>query len=113
MAAMAGCCAMLDLGESAVIEPLDDAHRKIEAGSREFKPLGAVAPQMALGDSEGTVEINIAGNSTSSSILPMLQTTYAFGAASAIRGQAVSRGASARHCLHPIIDQGAFHPSQD
>jgi len=31
-----------------------------------------VAPQMALGDRNGTVSLNIAGNSASSSVLPML-----------------------------------------
>lgn len=51
-------------------EPLSDAHAQLTqaAGS---DAAWQVAPRMAIGSSSGEIEINIAGNSTSSSILPM------------------------------------------
>lgn len=51
-------------------EPLADAHARLMQ-SAEGDPAWAVAPRMAIGSSNGEIEINIAGNSTSSSILPM------------------------------------------
>ena len=58
-------------GSVLSFEPLEDAHRKLTTrASRHAR--WAVAPRMALGASDGSVEINVAGNSTSSSILPML-----------------------------------------
>lgn len=51
-------------------EPLVTAHKKlVQAAAGD--PKWRVAPRMAIGSSNGEVEINIAGNSTSSSILPM------------------------------------------
>lgn len=51
-------------------EPLADAHAKLLQAAQGDSAWG-VAPQMAIGSSNGEIEINIAGNSTSSSILPM------------------------------------------
>lgn len=54
-------------------EPLDAPYSQLTrtvAGD----PLWQVAPQMALGATNGTVRINVSANSTSSSILPMLGT---------------------------------------
>ncbi len=51
-------------------EPLAEAHEqliKVAAKSKNWH----VAPRMALGAENGEVEINVAGNSTSSSVLPM------------------------------------------
>jgi FkbM family methyltransferase len=54
-------------------EPLASAHAKLlEASSGDAK--WEVMPRMAIGRSIGEIEINIAGNSTSSSILPMKST---------------------------------------
>jgi len=52
-------------------EPLADPYADL-AGAVERDPLWEVAPRMALGAAEGTVQINVAANSTSSSVLPML-----------------------------------------
>lgn len=51
-------------------EPLADAHAKLMQAS-EGDIAWQVAPRMAIGSSNGEIEINVAGNSTSSSILPM------------------------------------------
>jgi len=58
-------------GRILSFEPLAGAHRDL--GSRA-KPdrLWTVAPRMALGNASGEIEIHVAGNSVSSSILPML-----------------------------------------
>jgi len=58
-------------GEIDSVEPLPDVHSALVAAAQE-QPRWNVLEQMALGDSEGTVDIHIAGNSLSSSILPML-----------------------------------------
>jgi FkbM family methyltransferase len=59
-------------GQILSFEPQQDAHQKLEQrASRHAR--WSVAPRMALGAAEGMVEINIAGNSASSSILPMLE----------------------------------------
>ncbi|WP_395703426.1 FkbM family methyltransferase [Aquabacterium sp.] len=58
-------------GRILSFEPLDDAHQRL-CQQAEGQAGWAVAPRMALGASEGEVEINVAGNSASSSILPML-----------------------------------------
>ena len=53
-------------------EPLSQAHTGLQQSSKG-DPLWDVYPRCALGDHVGEVEINIAGNSQSSSILPMLE----------------------------------------
>ena len=58
-------------GRIVSFEPLSKAHDKlIQASDGDTK--WEVYPRCALGDHNGEVEINIAGNSESSSILPML-----------------------------------------
>lgn len=52
-------------------EPLSTAHRQLLQASRH-DPLWEIAPRSAIGDHEGEVEMHIAGNSVSSSILNML-----------------------------------------
>jgi len=59
-------------GKIVSFEPLTQAHAELQQAS-EADPLWDVYPRCALGDHEGEVEINIAGNSQSSSILPMLE----------------------------------------
>jgi len=70
----------------------------------------AVAPRMALGASDGTVELNIAGNSASSSVLPML----ARHEQSAPQSRYVGKQSVPLHRLdgvvHPVIEKArAIH----
>ncbi|MFW8602416.1 FkbM family methyltransferase [Desulfobacterota bacterium M19] len=58
-------------GNIVSFEPQTQAHGKLIESSR-FDPAWYVAPPMALGDVETELEINVAGNSTSSSLLMML-----------------------------------------
>lgn len=53
-------------------EPLADAHRKLLARSQGDSKWH-VATRAAIGAGRGTVELNVAGNSVSSSVLPMLE----------------------------------------
>ncbi len=58
-------------GEIVSFEPLSDAFGKLlTAASKD--PLWCVHPRAAIGNIDGEIEINIAGNSVSSSVLPML-----------------------------------------
>jgi FkbM family methyltransferase len=58
-------------GKIVSFEPLSAAHAQlVHAAKRD--PRWEAAPQMALGDTEGTIDIHVAGNSLSSSILEML-----------------------------------------
>ena len=64
------CEAAGTLGLFSRFEPLKQAHQRLVAlASRDQR--WEVAPRMALGDKDGETKINVAGNSTSSSILPM------------------------------------------
>jgi FkbM family methyltransferase len=63
-------------GEILSFEPSATAHAALLRASAS-DPLWNVAPRMALGASSGEIEINIAANSFSSSILPMLDTHLA------------------------------------
>lgn len=59
-------------GKIISFEPLSSAHAKlIQRTSRD--PLWEVAPRLAIGSVDAETEINVAANSTSSSILPMLK----------------------------------------
>jgi len=58
-------------GHIVSFEPLSEAHRRLTNLSRG-DPKWNVHSRCALGDRNGTVEINVAGNSVSSSIFPML-----------------------------------------
>jgi FkbM family methyltransferase len=53
-------------------EPLRDAHAALTRMAAS-DPLWTVAPRTAIGAERDTVKINVAGNSQSSSILPMLE----------------------------------------
>ena len=57
-------------GHLVSFEPLSDAHRKLCA-SAAHDPLWSVHERCALGGEDGVTELNIAGNSVSSSILAM------------------------------------------
>jgi FkbM family methyltransferase len=57
-------------GDIVSFEPLSDAHRLLmETSAKDSR--WHVATPMALGAEDRTIEINVSGNSTSSSILPM------------------------------------------
>ena len=58
-------------GRIVSFEPLSSAYSRLKAVS-EKDPLWEIAPQTAIGNQEGEIIINIAGNSQSSSALPML-----------------------------------------
>lgn len=58
-------------GNIVSFEPLSSAHSKLRQVSGDDAKWD-VYPRCALGDRNGEVEINIAGNSASSSLLPML-----------------------------------------
>jgi FkbM family methyltransferase len=63
-----------DLGYSGRIvsfEPLSSAYSQLKTASKKDL-LWEIAPQTAIGNQEGEIIINIAGNSYSSSALPML-----------------------------------------
>lgn len=51
-------------------EPLPDAHAKLVAAAARH-PNWHVAPRMAIGSTSGTIDIHVAANSVSSSVLPM------------------------------------------
>lgn len=57
-------------GEIVSFEPLREAHRElVSAASRDLK--WRVHPRVLVGDRNGEASINVAGNSVSSSVLPM------------------------------------------
>ena len=59
-------------GDLVSFEPLSTAHRALlEAARSDAK--WQVHPRGAIGDHDGEIEINIAGNSLSSSVLPMME----------------------------------------
>ena len=57
-------------GPIVSFEPLSAAHAKLTAAAKGDSRW-TVHPQCALGDRDGETEINVAGNSVSSSVLPM------------------------------------------
>jgi FkbM family methyltransferase len=59
-------------GDIVSFEPLAEAHARLQATAR-VDPRWQAAPRAAIGDHEGTIAINVAGNSTSSSVLDMLE----------------------------------------
>lgn len=69
-------------------EPLSEAYGDLLQSSNNDSDWH-VYPRCALGDREGEVEINIAGNSESSSILPMLETHRAAAPQSAYQGKEI------------------------
>lgn len=59
-------------GRIVSFEPMADAYGKLLKRSLN-DPHWKVAPRCAIGTERGTVELNVAGNSVSSSLLPMLE----------------------------------------
>lgn len=75
-------------GRVVSFEPLSQAHGELLQAS-EGDPMWDVYPRCALGDHVGEAEINIAGNSQSSSILPMLESHRSAAPESAYQGKEV------------------------
>ena len=75
-------------GRIVSFEPLSQAHAVLQKTS-EGDLLWDVYPRCALGDHDGEVEINIAGNSQSSSILPMLESHRSAAPESAYQGKEI------------------------
>lgn len=57
-------------GDILSFEPLEEPYSKL-CNLADSDPHWQIAPRMALGSEDGEIEINVARNSTSSSILPM------------------------------------------
>ena len=76
-------------GRIVSFEPLSQAHGQLLQSSAEDH-LWDVYPRCALGDHHGEVEINIAGNSESSSILPMLEAHLSAAPESAYEGKEIA-----------------------
>jgi len=77
------------IGNIVSFEPLSDAHGKLlQASGRDAK--WEAYPRCALGDHNGEAEINIAGNSYSSSILPMLESHRNVAPESAYQGKEIA-----------------------
>jgi FkbM family methyltransferase len=75
-------------GKIVSFEPLSEAHSKLSKASDGDAKWNAY-PRCALGDHDGEVEINIAGNSYSSSILPMLESHRSAAPESAYQGKEI------------------------
>jgi FkbM family methyltransferase len=89
-------------GHILSFEPSSAAHRELlKAASAD--PLWTVADRMALGAAAGEVEINIAANSFSSSILPMLDTHLC----AAPQSQYIQREHVPMHRLDDVLPEDA------
>lgn len=75
-------------GRIVSFEPLSQAHGELLRSCSD-DPLWDVYPRCAIGDRNGEAEINIAGNSESSSILPMLESHLNVSPDSAYRGKEI------------------------
>jgi FkbM family methyltransferase len=73
-------------GRIISVEPLPDAFRGLEKRAAADRDWSAM--QLALGDSDGVLPINVAANSFSSSLLPMLARHKAAAPASRYQGKA-------------------------
>ena len=72
-------------GRLVSFEPLSSAHAKLEKAARQDSRW-TVHPRCAIGSYDGEAEINIAGNSLSSSILPMMESHVSASPSSAYIG---------------------------
>lgn len=72
-------------GKIVSFEPLTDAFARL--ARRSARDPGWLVENLGLGDTAGTLRINVAGNSTSSSILPMLESHLAAAPSSGYTGE--------------------------
>ena len=84
-------------------EPLSTAHAKLVAAAARDESW-IVAPRIALGDHDGQVTINVAGNSVSSSILPMTARHKAAAPESAYVGSEVIEVQRLDGMRHPFLE---------
>jgi len=76
-------------GKIVSFEPLSRAHSELLLSSAA-DPMWEAHPRCALGDHNGEIEINIAANSFSSSILPMLESHRSAAPESAYEGKEIA-----------------------
>ena len=76
-------------GKIISFEPLSSAHNQLSK-SAQNNTKWIVHPRTAVGDHDGKIEINIAGNSVSSSVLPMLKAHLSAAVTSAYVGKELS-----------------------
>jgi len=72
-------------GRIVSFEPLSEAYAELKKSSSQ-DPLWEIGSRCALGNFDGEAEINISGNSWSSSLLPMLKTHEAAAPSSVYKG---------------------------
>ena len=60
-------------GKIISFEPQVETYKKLKANNHKSKQNWLVADRMALGDRDGQIDLNVSGNSLSSSVLPMLE----------------------------------------
>lgn len=89
-------------GRIVSFEPLADAHAALLATSAGDRAWSA-APRTAIGDQDGTTEINIAGNSASSSVLDMLESHRAAAPHSAYVGKDIVPIARIDSAAAPLV----------
>ena len=91
-------------GNILSFEPLSTAHDQLlQTSSKD--PKWEVYPRTALGDHDGQIEINIAGNSVSSSILSMLESHRNAAPESAYLGKEKVEMAMLDTLARPYLDQ--------
>jgi len=95
-------------GRIVSFEPLSAAHRQLTAAAAS-DPLWSVHERCALGDQEGPVALNIAGNSVSSSVLEMAAAHAAAAPGSAYVGQEQTTLVRLDSVAHQYL-AGSQHP---
>ncbi len=93
-------------GRILSFEPLSSAHARLVAATAD-DPLWAAAPRMAIGEEDGEVTINIAGNSASSSILPMTDSHRSAAPESSYVGSETVAVRRLDGVGHPLLDAAA------
>lgn len=86
-------------------EPLADVHARLMQAAQD-DPAWQVAPRMAIGATDGEIAINIAGNSTSSSILTMQSLHESAAPQSRYVGTEMVPLRRLDGVAHPFIEQG-------
>ena len=97
------------LGQILSFEPQPDAHARLQARAAR-QQRWSVAPAMALGAANGQITLHIAGNSTSSSVLPMLARHEQSAPQSRTIGTRTVPLSRLDQVVHPVIAQArAIH----
>jgi len=93
-------------GRILSFEPLSSAHAALVAATAG-DPAWSAAPRMAIGERDGDVTINIAGNSASSSLLPMTDRHKGAAPESAYIGAETVEVRRLDGVRHPFLDAAA------